>query len=130
MKSLMTAATRPSPPHVPVRNRNGTSIRSKKITNSARSWGISAPSTPLSARQNQTTKSAGRAAAVDADPEEEQPRPLPLGERGPDRAREEEHRREQDQEQVQPVDPELVVDAELADAPVVGGTLQPEGAGL
>ncbi len=64
MNSLMIAGTRPGPPHVPVRNRNGTSIRSKKITNSARSWAISAPSTPLSARPNQKKNSPGRSHSV------------------------------------------------------------------
>ena len=53
MKSLIMLATRLGVlPQPPPRNRNGTSIRSKKITNSARSWAMSAPSTPLSARPN------------------------------------------------------------------------------
>ena len=53
MKSLIMLATRLGVlPQPPPRNRNGTSMTSKKITKSARSWAMSAPSTPLSARPN------------------------------------------------------------------------------
>ena len=47
-------------PQPPPRKRNGTSMRSKKTTKSARSWAISAPSTPVSARPSQKKNRRGR----------------------------------------------------------------------
>ena len=61
MKSLTMLATRLGDvPQPPPRNRNGTSMTSKKITKSARSWAMSAPSTPLSARPNHRKNRCGR----------------------------------------------------------------------
>ena len=109
MKSLMIAGTRPGPPQMPVRNRNGTSIRSKKIDEQREVLGH---------------ERAEHAALREAEPEEEQPRPLGSRVNAASSAREEQHGRVQDEEEVQPVDAELVVDPELADPRLVGDELQ------
>ena len=49
MTSFIVACTRRAPPQMPVRKKNGTSMRSKKTTNSARSCAISAPMTDVCA---------------------------------------------------------------------------------
>ena len=61
MTSLVTAATRVAGgPQIPVRKKNGISIRSKKTTKSARSWASSAPSTAVCPRPMWKKKSFGR----------------------------------------------------------------------
>jgi hypothetical protein len=60
MTSLVVARTRSPVPHCPVRKKNGTSIRSKKTTNSARSCAISAPSTAVSPSARWKKNSLGR----------------------------------------------------------------------
>ena len=65
------------------------------------------------------------AALGQAEPQVEEARALPLAQRRPHDAREEEDRREHDEEEVQPVDADLVVDAQLTDPRLVGHELQP-----
>jgi hypothetical protein len=63
-----------------------------------------------------------------AEEEEELPRRAPLSPRRPHDAHQEDERREHDEEEVQPIDAQLVVDAERLDPHLVGGVLQPLGA--
>ena len=113
MKSLIDRARRGrAPPQMPVRKKNGTSIRSKKTTNSARSCASSAPSTAVSREREMEeeelaagSRSRSAAQTVHARPQR----------RAVSRI----------EEEVQPVDAELVVDAELGDPQVVGDVLQP-----
>jgi len=66
---------------------------------------------------------------ADAHEEGEQPRPVPLAQRGHDRGRHPQQCGEDDQEQVEPVDSQVVADAELGDPVVVGDELHAD-AGL
>ena len=59
--------------------------------------------------------------------EREQPRPLDRAERQPHRRHQEQQRRQRDQPQVEPVDAEVVADAERLDPLVVGDVLEPAG---
>jgi hypothetical protein len=60
MTILVVAGTRFSSPHWPIRKKNGTSIRSKKKTKTARSCAQSAPSTAVSASARWNQYSFGR----------------------------------------------------------------------
>ena len=109
MTSLIVARTRSPEPHWPVRKKNGTSMRSKKTTKSARSCAVSAPSTAVSAS---------------AEVQEEEARPLPLAQRRPDVLAIHSTVVEEDEEEVQPVDAELPVDARARRSTLVRDELQ------
>ena len=105
----------PSPrPSRPSRKRNGTSIRSKKIDEQREVLGHAARRARRSRpAPNQKKNSRGRSHSL-------QRRPQPRCAKNSSVA-------SSDQEQVQPVDAELVVDAELADPRLVGDVLQAAG---